>query len=190
MATFAKINSSKVTRYNKIILIISGCCIIISSCKLDKPIAPTAADAGIETVLGITVVGKNINNNYLTAEWKTIRTADQYYDSSYVLISGVGIPGKFTSVTLDDKAKTFKYTGLPATAGAASGSYKLATTDNVLFMTIGTNPFFAKSKSQLRITSLTSTSMTWVAMDTTLANYNGLRARHAYEILFIKKIAL
>jgi hypothetical protein len=160
---------------------------ISNGCKLDQTVVPAGTHpAYVDTVLGITVVGKVINNNYLTGDWKAIRTADQYYDSTYVIISGTGIAGKFTSVALDDKSKTFKYTGLPASAGLASGSYALSTSENVLFMTISTNPFFTNPKSQLRITNLTGTSMTWVAMDTTLINYNGKRARHAYEILFIK----
>jgi hypothetical protein len=175
------------TKYDRAILIITVWCISISGCKLDQPVTPpTENPASDNTVLGITVVGKVINDNYLTGEWKAVRTAQQYYDSLYILISGTGIPGKFTSVALDDKAKTFKYTGLPTTVGAATGSYGLSTSENVLFIGLTTNPFFVNPKSQVRITSLSANSMTWIAMDTTLINYNNWRVRQAYEIIFTK----
>lgn len=175
-----------VTKYNRAILLITAWCISISGCKLDPATTPlTANNAYVDTVLGITVVGKVINNNYLNGEWKAVRTAQQYYDSSYVFISGTGIPGKFTSVALNDKAKSFKYTGLPAAAGPETGLYELKTSENVLFIKI-TNAFFTNPKSQVRITNLTASSMTWIAMDTTLINYNGRPARQAYEVIFTK----
>jgi hypothetical protein len=176
-----------VTTYHKRLLTIAAFYISITGCKLDPVVVPTTiGTAYIATVSGITVVGHDINDDYLTGQWKVIRTTQQYYDSLYVSIAGTGMPGKYNSISLNDKTKAFQYNGLLMVADPATGSYKLNVTNNVLFINLTSNPFFKTSVSQVRITNLTATAMTWVTMDTTLINYNGTPARQAYEVTFVK----
>ena len=159
---------------------------IIGACKLDKPTLPAPAAEESSTVLGITVVGKVVNDGYLTAEWRALRTAQQFYDTSYSVVSGVGVPGRFSSVTLNDNAKSFQYNGMIDPHAVSNGKYGLYTTNNVLFINLAGNPFFTNAKSAVRITNLTVNSMTWVVMDTTLVPLNGKPVRQAFEIIFVK----
>jgi hypothetical protein len=176
----------QVKKYNKIGLIFCLLAIMITyGCKLDE--APSAVANNNETVLGIVVVGKVVNNTYLTADWKTIRTAQQYYDTAYAAVLGANpMPAKFTSIALNDLSKSFKYNGLANSNIATTGTYSLYTSNNVLFIQLPGNPFFSNPASTVRITNLTASSMTWVVIDPTIITVNGQPAREAYEVVFIR----
>lgn len=157
------------------------------ACKLDG-VSPqgssTATDQ--EIIMGITLSGSDVHNGYLTAKWKAIRTVQQYYDTSYVVVSGSIMQGKFASVALNDNMKSFEYQGLSTNTSAATGTYSLAIVSNVLYLRTPGNPFFSNPASTVRITNLTSAAMTWVAMDGALTNVNGQMLREAYQVMFVR----
>jgi hypothetical protein len=178
-----------VKNHTKTLLGLAAACIMLSACKLDKPVnAPPEDPAGTtdQTVLGITVNGRAINDDYLNGLWKVSKTVRQFYDTSNVVISGKTTSDMFTAVSLNDQTKTLKYLGLPANSVPATGRYELSTSDNVLYIKLTSNPFFNSSKSQVRVTHLTGSAMTWIALDTVLSVTAGQPSRAAYQINFIK----
>ncbi len=140
------------------------------------------------TVLGINVFNTTVNDDYLSHSWTVSSTVKQYYDSNNVVISGVSVPNRFSSVSLNDSAKTFAYTNgiFLYPSDPASGSYRLYTTDNVLFITLLTNVFFDNANSTTRITNLTTRAMTWIAINTNTVMINGVPVHEAYQIIFSK----
>lgn len=171
--------------YKKVLLIALLFILTIAACKLDE-VPILQASVGADTVMGITVVGAEIDNSFLTGDWKVVRTVKQYYDQSYQEVYGTIAPDKFTKVSLKDQKKAYQYYGLNGTTAAALGTYRLYTAHNVLFLQTPDNPFFSNPTSTIRITQLTYNTMKWVAMDTTLVPFNGNLAREAYQITFIK----
>ncbi len=174
----------------KVLLTIVAACIAISACKLDKPVTPAVANANDptdgQTVLGIVVNGKTLNDSYLSASWKVTSTTQQLYDTANVVMSGTGIANKFSAVKLDEQAKTATYTGLPASAGPSTETYELSTSQNVLYIKLKPNPFFTTTTSEVRITNLTSSSMTWLALDTTGTAIDGKYLHKGYQVTFAK----
>lgn len=176
-------------RYTKILLTLAIACITTNACKLDKHVVPAAGNTDPtdgQTVLGIIVKGKTLNDSYLNALWKATSTAQQLYDTAYIVLSGVSVPNKFSAVKLDDQAKTAVYTNLPASAGPSTVTYKLSTSNNVLYIKLTPNPFFTSTTSEVRITNLTSTSMTWVALDTVSTLLGGKYLHKGYQVTFTK----
>jgi hypothetical protein len=163
---------------------------VVISCKLDDPLIPVpnpSFNTG-GTVLGISIFNKTINDDYLSHLWTVSSTVKQYYDSNNIVISGVGVPNRFTSISLNDNTKTFVFTnGIFLYANEkASGLYRLYTTDNVLFIQLGTNVFFDSANSTTRITNLTASAMTWIAIDTNTVVINGKPAHEAYQVIFAR----
>lgn len=160
------------------------------SCKLDKPVLPSPKGEDVintdQTVYGIVVNGRIVDNPYLTSAWKAKQTIQQLYDTSTVVISGSVVSNFFTGVTLNDKDKSIKYTGLVNDTVPAIGTYKLSVTDNVLYMRLSANPFFNSTVSTVRITHLTATEMTWVALDTTSTVLDGRYYHKGYQVTFTK----
>ncbi|MCC8424084.1 hypothetical protein [Mucilaginibacter sp. UR6-11] len=174
-------------KYTKALLGLMAMVMITVACKLDKPVTPPVTDppgTTDGTVLGIVVQGKVIDDAYLTALWKTSKTVQQLYDTSNVVVSGVEVPNKFSAVLVDDHAKSAKYTGLATDLGTTS--YKLSTTDNVLFINLSPNPFFSSLTSRVRITHLTPAAMTWVALDTAFTPIKGKYFHKGYQVTFTK----
>ncbi len=157
------------------------------SCRLDPVLTPpNAGPNNGQTVLGITVNGPVINNAYLTGMWSVELTIEQYYDVNNAVITGVVAPNKFTSVTLNDQAKTSGYGGLSAGVAPSTGTYKLGLNENVFYVDLSADPFSRSSNTLVRITSLTSTAMTWVAIDAAIVMYNGQPAHKAYQVIFAR----
>jgi hypothetical protein len=173
-------------KYTKSLLALAIACLIIGACKLDKPVDPVANPETLpeDLILGITVQGGTINDSYLSSRWQTVRTVQQIYDTANVVTSGMVVPNRFTGVTLNDQTKAIYYTGLTPDPG--SSTYKLGTTSNVLFINLLTNPFFTSPTADVRITRLTSTAMTWVALDTTSTPIDGKYFHKGYEVTFTK----
>ncbi|MGF7081729.1 hypothetical protein [Mucilaginibacter sp. UYCu711] len=163
---------------------------IAISCKLDDPLIPVPNpnfNSG-GTVLGINVFNKTVNNSYLSNLWTVSSTVKQYYDTSDVVISGTSVPNRFTSISLNDNTKTFVFTNgtFLYADQKPSGLYRLYTTDNVLFIQLGTNVFFDSANSTTRITNLTARAMTWLAIDTNTVVVNGKPAHEAYQVIFAR----
>lgn len=159
------------------------------SCKLDKPVYPQTnpddVDITDQTVLGMIVNGRIIDDPYLTSEWITKQTVQQLYDTAYTVLSGTGVNNLFSTVTINDRAKSVKYSGL-SNDTAATGTYELGTADNVLYIKLSSNPFFNSTLSTVRITHLTSTEMTWVALDTTSTVLDGKYYHKGFQVTFTK----
>jgi hypothetical protein len=161
------------------------------SCKLDSPApppAPKADDVEItdQTVLGIVVNGPRVDNAYLTSLWKAKQTTLQLYDTSNTIIYGTYVNNLFTNVTLNDRNKSVSYTGLVNSFAQPTGTYKLSVTDNVLYIELSSNPFFNSTLSTVRVTHLTPTEMTWVALDTTSTVLDGRYYHKGYQVTFTK----
>jgi hypothetical protein len=162
---------------------------VVISCKLDDPLIPVPNpnfNPG-GTVLGITI-NKTVNDSYLSHLWTVSTTVKQYYDSNDIVVSGVSVPNRFTSVLLDDNAKTFAYTNgiFLYPDEKASGPYRLYITNNVLYIEILTNVFFDNANSTSRISNLTAHAMTWLTIDTNTVVVNGKPVHEAYQVIFAR----
>jgi hypothetical protein len=175
---------------NKLLTLVSLICIVLASCKLDDPLIPVPNpnfNPGV-TVLGINVYNGTVNDDYLSHLWTVNTTIKQYYDSNDIVVSGVSVPNRFTSVSLDDNAKTFTYTNAKFlyVDQKASGSYRLQTTNNVLYIDLLTNVFFDNGNSTLRISNLTAHAMTWLTINTNTVIVNSKPAHEAYQVIFTR----
>ncbi|MBC7399223.1 MAG: hypothetical protein H7289_04700 [Mucilaginibacter sp.] len=171
--------------YNKLLLIFAVSCILLGSCKLDDPMLPVPNpnfNTG-QLVLGITVVGKDINDDYLTHAWKVETTVEQYYDKNDIVVSGKSVPNKFSSISINDKTKKCTFNGL-APGLDPEGYYILSTSYNVLFIAISDNPFAIDIEGTTRISNLTARAMTWIVIASTPVIQNGQAVRKSYQIIF------
>jgi len=172
---------------NKLLILVNAICFLLVSCKLDEPIVPVPNpnfNAG-GTVLGINVFNRTVNDDYLSYTWTVNSTVKQYYDLNDIVISGVSVPNRFSTVSLDDNTKKFTYTNgifLDPTE-SATGPYRLYTTDNVLYIELGTNVFYGNLSSKTRITNLTTRAMTWIAIKNDTVMVNGTPAHEAYQVI-------
>jgi hypothetical protein len=177
-----------VITYNKLFILVSATCILLASCRLDDSIVPVPNpnfNAG-GTVLGINVFNRTVNDDYLSHTWTVNSTVKQYYDNNDVVISGVSVPNRFSTAALDDSNKSFIYTnGIFLDPNeSATGIYRLYTTDNVLYIELGTNVFYGNLNSKTRITNLTTRAMTWITINNNTVMVNGVPAREAYQVIF------
>jgi hypothetical protein len=171
--------------YNKLLLTFTASCILLGSCKLDEQILPVPNpnfNTG-QIVLGITVVGKDINDDYLTHTWKVETTVEQYYDKNDIVVSGKSVPNKFSSISINDKTKKCNFSGLVPNLDP-EGYYVLSTSNNVLFIAISNNPFAIDVEGKTRISNLTARAMTWIVISSTPVIQNGQEVRKAYQVIF------
>lgn len=162
-------------------------CLLVCACKLDEaPLSPSGNIKEDDTVLGMTIAGTELNNPYLTAQWKVTHTVLEYYDTTNVVVEG-GINSNFyTGLIMNDNSKKINFINLAPGATAPGGVYKLNTTTNVFYIKLPIDPFSRAANTPIRITKLNSTSMTWVAIDSPLITYNGKLVRKAYKVLYYR----
>ncbi|MFD2866202.1 hypothetical protein ACFSYC_16005 [Mucilaginibacter antarcticus] len=161
---------------------------LTAACKKLDSIPPSSTNPNDDdTVLGITVIRKQIYNSYLTSTWKVSNTIIEYYDDNDVVISGAPTGTHlFNDITLDDTPQTFSFTGLPANTAGSSGKYELSTSQNVLFIKLPKDLFSRSGNFPVWITRLNSRSMVWIALDENPSNVNAKSVRKAYHIIFYK----
>ncbi|NNU33749.1 hypothetical protein HK413_05620 [Mucilaginibacter sp. S1162] len=142
--------------------------------------------------MGINIHSKTINDDYLTHLWTVSSTVKQYYDSNDIVVSGVSVPNRFTSVLLDDNAKTFTYTNakLLYSDQNASGPYRLSLGNNVLYIELASNVFFENATSTTRISNLTAYAMTWLTIDNNTVIINGKPVHEAYQVIFASSLLI
>jgi hypothetical protein len=176
-----------VVKSQKLLFVLIALGAMLVSCKLDK-VSPgeltTRNDD--DTVLGINVSGKKIYDAYLTADWKTSFTIQEYYDTSNVVVSGVITANKFGGVTINDNINTISYKSLSAGNIPATGTYELSTSENVLYIKLSADPFTFSKNAPVRITRLNAASMVWVAVDPELLTMDGKLVRKAYRMVFYR----
>lgn len=156
---------------------------IFNSCKLDPVVVPPGiGPENGQTVLGITINGRQIDNNYLNGPWKVAYTVEQYFDKNDIVISGNTVADKFSIVTLNERLKDISIIGFPA----ANGTYELNLDYNVLLIKLQADPFGRSANTPVRITYLNDKAMTWVAIDRDSVIYNGQKAAKAHQVFFLK----
>ena len=176
----------------KLMLALAIGCILINSCKLDKPVLPgepgyeaaTDPTANMQTVTGTTVTGTTVNNSNLSATWKVATTTKQFYDQNNVVVSSSLAFNPFTSVILSEPAKTAGFENL--TAAPSAETYSLSNTDGNLYIQLSADPFSRSINSQIQITNLTASSMTWLAIDPKIVSAGGQLLRNAYLVTFTR----
>jgi hypothetical protein len=172
------------------LILLATICIIIASCKLDKPVLP--GDPGYvkiikstDTVTGNVIEGAYVSNPNLTGTWKAQTTSAQYYDKNNVMVSNSPLASNlFTTVTLNDYSRIADFAG---PSGAFNTTYSLSsTTGKDLYLQLSADPFSRSSNSQIQVVNLTATSMTWLAIDPALVSAGGQMLHNAYLVTFTK----
>jgi hypothetical protein len=167
-------------------------CVLVNSCKLDKPIQPgdpgyvaaTATKVSAGTVTGTVVNGTTVNNSNLTGSWKTITTTKEFFDINNVVVASSLAYDIFTNVTLSEPAKTADFENLNVAASAET--YILSISNGILYIQLSADPFTKSVNSKIQITNLTATSMTWVAIDPKIVSAGGQLLQNAYQVTFTK----
>ncbi len=176
----------------KLMLALAIGCILINSCKLDKPILPgepgyevaTDPGANVQTVTGTTVNGTTVNNSNLSATWKVATTTKQFYDQNNVAVASSLAFNIFSSVVLNEQAKTAGFEDL--TAAPSAETYSLLTSGGNLYIQLSADPFSRSVNSQIQITNLTASAMTWLAIDPKIVSAGGQLLRNAYLVTFTR----
>jgi hypothetical protein len=168
------------------------------SCKQDPPIYPwdkgyvqqyppggggAIGSSGSTGTTGSTGSTGTTNSTQLTGQWTVQSTALLTYLDGKV-VSNTSVPvNPFDGVTIDDVAKTMVFLN---SGNVTNVTYTSSGSGSSETLQLSGDPFGRSSNGPIQVTSLTSSSMTWVAVDPMTQTSGGHTAQEGYQVTFSK----
>jgi len=171
---------------------LAALCTTVYSCKLDKPVLP--GDPGYVAVQPPGNIGTGgdgtggsttIVQSALPGTWKVKTTSTIIYSDGAVSSNTPSLISLFTDVTMDDVAHTavfdgaFNFSGNTTYVETASGAKT--------YFQFSEDPFSRSSNGPVQLVNLTTTSMTWLALDPLSITSEGHKIQTAWEVIYTKQ---
>lgn len=167
----------------------------IYSCKLDPPILPgdkgyvqqyppQSGAIGSTGSTGATDSTGSVSNSALTGKWTVQTTTEVVVVDGKISSSQILPANVYTDVVIDDGAKTMKFDG--SSTVFDTPTYTLSGSGSNIKLQLSEDPFSRSSNGTISITQLTSTSMTWLALDPQVSTLGGHSMQGGFEITYTK----
>lgn len=122
------------------------------------------------------------SNSLLTGTWKVSTSKIVMYNGTAVLQNS-DWPTSFAGLDLDDAKKTCNFDGILVNSPT---TFTTSSVGNKLYIQFDTDPFSRSVNDKIAITSLTSTTMVWQAMDPEIVSAGSISIQTGYIVTFTK----